>query len=81
MKARRHARRASGRLKAPDGYRWRRNPYAAALKRSGLRVLAEALPADARRALSTLRKYAEAQGLECEVAFVFPKTKRRITIA
>lgn len=31
--------------------------------------------------LSTLRKYAKALGAECEVVFVFPKTKHRITIA
>lgn len=31
--------------------------------------------------LSTLKKYAEALGAECEVVFVFPKTKHRITLA
>lgn len=31
--------------------------------------------------LSTMRKYAGALGAECEVVFVFPKTKHRITIA
>jgi transcriptional regulator with XRE-family HTH domain len=30
--------------------------------------------------LSTLRKYAEAIGAQCEVVFVFPKTGHRITI-
>ena len=30
--------------------------------------------------LSTLRKYAAALGAECEVVFVFPKTKHRITV-
>jgi DNA-binding XRE family transcriptional regulator len=31
--------------------------------------------------LSTLRRYAEALGAQCEVVFVFPKTGHRITIA
>jgi DNA-binding XRE family transcriptional regulator len=31
--------------------------------------------------LSTLRRYAEAIGAQCEVVFVFPKTGHRITIA
>jgi transcriptional regulator with XRE-family HTH domain len=31
--------------------------------------------------LSTLRRYAEAIGAECEVVFVFPRTGRRITLA
>ncbi len=30
--------------------------------------------------LSTLRKYAEALGAECEVTFVFPKTGHRIVL-
>jgi len=30
--------------------------------------------------LSTLRRYAEALGAECEVAFVFPKTGHRIVL-